>query len=211
MNTVKTEGTVQLSINELDNLRNQITTLTTQNNQLLDKQGQVRVNITVTEKYGSYDVVERGWNRYSGIMMETVVNEKHRIIEQKEEYIKLEDIERKLYERAKETVQEELGTAVRKNDSLLREKEDLIIKHSKELSKNRKQYENVVKDTEEKHKKEIETLKEKHKENVETLSNKIKELQGETVDYTKDQLIAQLQQKIQQLETKKGFWGFLHS
>jgi hypothetical protein len=211
MNTVKTEGTVQLSINELDNLRNQITTLTTQNNQLLDKQGQVRVNITVTEKYGSYDVVERGWNRYSGIMMETVVNEKHRIIEQKEEYIKLEDIERKLYERAKETVQEELGTAVRKNDSLLREKEDLIIKHSKELSKNRKQYENVVQDTEEKHKKEIETLKEKHKENVETLSNKIKELQGETVDYTKDQLIAQLQQKIQQLETKKGFWGFLHS
>jgi hypothetical protein len=212
MSTVRTEGTVQLSINELDNLRNQITTLTTQNNQLLDKQGQVKVSITVTEKYGSYDVVERGRSSYSGVrLLETVVNEKHRIIEQKEEYIKLEEIERKLYERAKETVQEELGTAIRKSDNLLREKEDLVTKHSKDISHIRKDYEDILNTKEENHKKQIKTLEDDNRTEIEKLSNIIKELQGETVDYTKDQIIAKLEQRIQELETKKGFWGFLHS
>lgn len=212
MSTVKTEGTVQLSINELDNLRNQISTLTTQNNQLLEKQGQIKVSITVTEKYGSYDTIDHGRNGYSGVrMLEHVVKEKHRLLEQKEEYIKLEEVERKLYERAKETVQEELGTAVRKSDNLLREKQDLITQHKKDISHIRKDYEDILNTIEENHKKQIKTLEDNNKTEIEKLSNIIKELQGETVDYTKDQIIAKLEQRIQELETKKGFWGFLHS
>lgn len=211
---VKTEGTVNLSISELDNLRGQIVQLAKEKDALAETQGRVLVEVTVAEKYSSYEskrtdyngyIRNRPANRYLDTY-ETVLRDEYRIIDKKETYVNLEKIEKNIYEDARHAVIEEIGGLQGQIEALQRSIHNAKTNQVKEIN-----------DLKEKQKEQIEILQKSKEKEINTLQKKIDELEGKEVDRTKDEIIQKLhkeveemKQEIEKTKLKKGFWGFLH-
>jgi hypothetical protein len=207
---VKTEGTVNLSISELDNLRTQIVELTKERDSLLSTQGKVFVQVTVTDKYASvdyrdntyYDHIEK---RYKG-HYESFIKPNYKEIGKTETYVNLEEVQKHIYEDAKSKVIEEMGALQREVNDLKRNIEKLKTDNYETQSKLKSTYEE-----------EIQKIEKTKEEELRVLQNKIAELEGKEVDRTKDEIIEKLnkelatnKQEIEKLKLKKSFWGFLH-
>jgi chromosome segregation ATPase len=201
---VKAEGQVTLSISELDRLRLEIKELSEQKEELLKHQGEVLVKVTVTEKYSTCDTVYDGRaldgsGRYRDVYR-SVLKDYHRVIDETERYINLEEVEKNIYQDAKSKVITELGESQRQVDSLKRDIENLKTTHVRDGAELKKQYQDLV-----------EELTKTKDDEIKALQKKIDELEGKAVDKTKDDIIRDLTAEIEKLKLKKGFWGFIHS
>lgn len=209
MNNIKTEGTVQLSIAELDNLRGQILALTAEKEDLLKHQGEVRVAITVTEKYSSMDTVPE-WN-WAGDRSKQRYrfeqSDKYRVIQENETYVNLDDVRKNIIEDARTSVITEMGTLERQADSLRRDIEKLRTNNQKDTIHLNELHDKEIIDVKQRC---LDEIKLKQVE-VDTKQSEVDRLNGVVADKTKDQIITELQQQLQELRLKKGFWRFLHS
>lgn len=212
---MKVEGSVTLSISELDNLRAEIKNLTEEKEDLLKHQGKVLVNLTVTEKYSSYDTVSAGstWDsvlRCSRDLYKVVEKQGYRLINESHQYVSLDDVKKDIEEEARAAVIEEIGKLQRTVSSLRRDIEDLKTVHANQVSTLTNVYQKEKEKLELEYEEHINTLKKNHANTVTELQKTIDELNGFEVDRTKDEVIIKLQREIETLRLKKGFWGFLH-
>jgi len=170
----------------------------------LKHQGEVLVKVTVTEKYSTCDTVYDGRaldgsGRYRDVYR-SVLKDYHRVIDETERYINLEEVEKNIYQDAKSKVITELGESQRQVDSLKRDIENLKTTHVRDGAELKKQYQDLV-----------EELTKTKDDEIKALQKKIDELEGRAVDKTKDDIIRDLTAEIEKLKLKKGFWGFIHS
>lgn len=205
----KVEGSVSLSISELDNLRTQISTLTEEKRELQKHTKEVNLRILVEEDCYSSRVVD-DYDAYSKLddrnkfhwnipkKLEHIKNK--RVINESSSYIGLDDIIKEIKIEEESKVIEKLGSLERQIIALKKQEQTLITKHSENI--------NEIIET---HKVFNKKQEEEHKKQVDEFIAKIAILEKTEVDLTKDQEIYKLKQEIENLKMKKGFWGFIHS
>jgi len=210
-NNTKIEGTVNLSISELDNLRNQITTLTVERDDLKKHAKEVQITIVYDESSMSYRSVN-DYNSYresvetycgrrcpGGIPQKMEGYKTYANIDKKISYIGLDDVRKEIQKEEEEKVIEKLGNLERQILELKKKEQELRTKQSETIISLNKLHED--------------SLFQIHKDYNKTINlqdKRILELEGKEVDYTKDEIISKLKQEIEQLKLKQSFWSFLH-
>lgn len=203
----KVEGTVNLSISELDNLRSKISSLEQEKTDLLKHSKEVSIKLKIEEKYTSYKQVD-DYSSFSsigsyrsryGIPQKLIHEDQYRIIEENTSYMGLEEVISDLRKKEENKVIEKLGSLERQILSLKEKEQNLITKQSEEISQLHKKY-----------KEEDDKTFKINQDHISNLKNQIAALEGKEVDYTKDQIIYKLQQEIETLKMKKSFWSFLN-
>lgn len=195
---IKTEGTVNLSITELDNLRNKISTLTAEKEELLKHVKEVRINLVVEESYNDFVKIPTWDSRGFGSAYRTELHQGRRILQNSEQYVNLQEVIAELKLKEESKVIEKLGSLDRQIIFLKEQIEKLKTKHQKEIV-----------EINNKHKEDVDSLLNQSKDKINDLNKEINSLKGIVADKTKDEIISSLQQEIELLKLQGGFWGFL--
>ncbi len=207
-NIAKVEGSVTVSITELDNLRGQISNLTVERNDLLEHAKEVKLSILVEEEWMSTKVVDDydtyhnsgGARRFSGMPQKMVAVKEKRITSENVSYIGLSEVQQEIRQEEERRVKDKLFD-LESRISRLQEAEKTL----------RRLQENTLREMREKQTEEVDKIQKENKERVEGLQKEIDTLNGVVQDKTKDEQIKDLQQQLEKLRLKKGFWGFIHS
>lgn len=204
--SIKIEGTVTVTISELDTLRQKITDLTTERNNLLEHVKQVKMCILVEEEYFSTRLVDdyQAYNDWGGPRRFSSIPQKHeavkskRIVKEDVFYIGLTDVQQEIRREEESKVQDKLYDLESKIKTLQNAEKDL-----------RRLQEKTLQEMREKQTEEVDKLKKENKEKVDSLQKEIDTLNGVVADKTKDEKIRDLEEVIEKLKLKKSFWGFL--
>ena len=204
----KIEGTVQLSVSELDNLRNKINQLTLEKEELLKHSKEVKINLVVEEnKY----TTQFNWDHRIGYLEPTtkVVKDKT-LIEESIKYVGLDEVISNLTKEAEEKVIEKIGNLDREIINLKTKEQNLITSYKQTLIDKSKEHQDTIKKLQNAFKEEKEKLILQHEESIKNLQAEINVLKGVVEDKTKDDTIRRLQAELESIKLKKSFWGFLH-
>lgn len=208
METIKTEGTVSLSVSELDRLRTQISDLTKERNNLLLHAKEVKLNILVEDSYlssgSAYDWENARYNTrtWGGASLPKKIEalKRKRILEQSSSYIGLDETIQEIRKEEEQKVIQKLGELERTILDLQRGEQQLKTDHKKKLDEVNGEW-----------RKQLEAQDKANKTEQDLKQAEIDRLNGVVTDKTKDQEIAELKRAIETLKLKKSFWGFIHS
>lgn len=204
MNTIQAEGTVNLSISELDRLRTQIFTLTQERDALQLHAQEVKLRIVVEEEYLTTRSVD-DYSRYDPrnnwkIPHKLEAVKDKRILSQTETYIGLNEVKEELKKEAESNVINKLGELDRQIIELKNREEALKTAQVKKIT-----------EIEDSWNKQIQLTAELHKKELDIKQAEINQFKGVVDNKNKDAVIANLTQQIAELKLKKGFWSFIHS
>lgn len=196
MNTI-VQGSVTLSISELDNLRKQIENLRIEKDYLIKHSKEVKLNVIVSSETGDCSVSQSSYiDRYKGRELLPYTN--YWVVRDSVEYIGLDDVIREIKKEQEVKVIEKLGNLERQVNSLKTKEQELITEQSK-----------IVENLKKKHEDKFTSLHEQYKTEVEKLRKEIQLLKNpELINTSSEKIIEDLKLQVSKLHNR-NFWHYL--